>query len=215
MMQRQSGVFRAAAAGLLTLALAAGRPLPARAVASDDDTAATAASPEVADVLLGLKVRAALLAKLGRDGLRIEVEAADGQLVLSGVVTKRATAALAQQVAKAVSGVQIVDNQIDLAPAPAERGKTAGGRMQAQLADAILEIRVKSRLVEEFGKAAFALEVEAADGAVSLSGELADPAQHDAAIRIARKVPGVTRIVDLVESAAALLQSPVFPRAKR
>ena len=202
MRQRQRSSFPCVAGvGLLTLALLAGLPTVAWTAVNPFVATAADASADLSDALLSLRVRSTLLEKLGREGLRIEVEAEGGQVVLGGQVKKRAFADRAADVARSVPGVQGVDNQIDLAPAAGRKAfERAGERWEARVKDAILETRVKSRLVEELGKAGFPLEVEASDGAVSLSGELPDRARHDTAVQVARKVPGVTKVMDRIET---------------
>src|SRR6201999_75342 len=60
----------------------------------------------VSDARLEREVRLALLEKLGKDGLAIKAEVDHGRVKLTGEVEKRSTQDLAEEVAKAVPGVQ-------------------------------------------------------------------------------------------------------------
>jgi len=65
-------------------------------VGSSLDKAWSTVQREVADALLLTRVRVALLENLGSDGLRVEIEARDGIVELSGKVEKRSSEELAE-----------------------------------------------------------------------------------------------------------------------
>jgi hyperosmotically inducible protein len=67
------------------------------------------------------------------------------------------------------------------------------------VADALLETKVKVRLLEQLGKVAFDIEVEATDGVVSLSGTVPDAARRDLAGKIAKGTGGVKELHDLLK----------------
>jgi hyperosmotically inducible protein len=71
-------------------------------------------------------------------------------------------------------------------------------KVEREVADAVLEGKVKTGLLEELGKVAFDIEVEATDGVVSLSGTVPDAARRDLAVKIARKTSGVKELHDLL-----------------
>jgi osmotically-inducible protein OsmY len=180
----------------------------ARTVSENVRAASAIAGEEVADALLQLKVKAALLDKLGVDGARIAVDARQGHVELYGAVNAKSTAELAEQVALSVDGVATVEPRIavenDLAGSLIDKQvDRAIGATRAPIADALLETRVKARLIEAMGKAAFAVEVEAADGVVSLSGEVPDEIRRALAVQTAEGTPGVTRVADRLRNAAA------------
>jgi hyperosmotically inducible protein len=58
------------------------------------------------------KVKAALLAEKGVDGLKINVDTRDGNVTLSGNVPEPAQVDRATQVARGIEGVKAVDNQL-------------------------------------------------------------------------------------------------------
>jgi len=72
--------------------------------------------------------------------------------------------------------------------------RTAGSEVE----DALLEAHVKVRLIDEIGKAAFAIEVEAVDGVVSLSGTVPDESRRQLARDTARRTSGVVELHDLL-----------------
>lgn len=163
--------------------------------------AAKVAGDEVADALVELKVKAALLDKLGVDGLRIAVEAKGGDVVLQGVVKTESTAKMAADIAKGVDGVAAVEPTIVVQKDPGgtvidKQVDRVIDKTQAEIADALLETRVKTRLVEEMGRGAFAIEVEAENGVVSLTGTVPDAIRRDLAVQTAAKTTGAARVVD-------------------
>jgi osmotically-inducible protein OsmY len=169
--------------------------------------ATAAASGEVANSLLGLKVKAALLDQLGIDGGRLSVDADGRHVTLTGSVNSETTSDRAWKVAGAVPGVDSVTMSVkvenDVAGALIDKQVDhAIASTQGTIADALLETRVKARLVEEMGQNAFAVEVEARDGVVSLSGTVADAIRRDLAAQTAGRTAGVTKVVNLLKSAA-------------
>lgn len=148
-----------------------------------------------------LRVKTALLEKLGADALPISVTVIGTRVVLAGTVEKRATQELAEEVALAVEGIASADNRLALEPesgGTAERATRDAGR---EIDDAMLESKVKLALFNELGKHAARIEVEAVDGVVSLRGWLPDKERERLAIRTAKEVRGVTKVVDLLKRA--------------
>jgi len=177
-------------------------PGPAARLGGTLDQAWTTAQGQVADVLLLTRVRLALLEHLGSDGLRVQVEAKGGVVELSGTVEKRSSEELAEKVAQSVSGVREVRNRVRLSP-DAQGAEPPVARVvdkvEREVADAVLEGHVKTRLLEELGKVAFDIEVEATDGVVSLSGTVLDGAREKLAVKIAKGTPGVKELHDLLK----------------
>jgi hyperosmotically inducible periplasmic protein len=155
---------------------------------------------DVSDARLEAEVRLALLEKLGSDGIDVKVDAIGGRVRLSGAVDKRSTQELAEEVARAVPGVQGVDNGIAAregsAGTPVARAMSTA---ESEVGDAILEMRVGSKLLGEIGRYAMDLEVEATGGVVSLRGTLPDEERKSLALRVARETSGVQRVVDLLK----------------
>jgi hyperosmotically inducible protein len=177
-------------------------PGPAARVGGTLDQAWATVQGQVADVLLLTRVRVALLEHLGSDGLRVRVETRGGIVELSGAVEKRSSEELAEQVARSVSGVREVRSRIKLSSeAQATEPPVARvvGKVEREVADAVLEGKVKTGLLEELGKVAFDIEVEATDGVVSLTGTVPDSAREKLAVKIAKGTPGVKELHDLLK----------------
>lgn len=161
---------------------------------------ARASADETADLLLGLKVRGSLLTHLGVDGVQLGVDARDGRVTLLGNVPDQPTSQMAEKVAKEVHGVAAVDNQLHVGPPSPDQGKTvlqrAAGRAHRVLDDVVLETQVKVQLIEELGRPAFGLEVEAADGIVTLTGTVPDPIRRALAVNVVNRSEGVMKVID-------------------
>lgn len=173
----------------------------ARTAGDQVGEAAKVAGDQVADALVTLKVKTALLDKLGVDGGRIAVDAKAGDVTLQGVVKTESTAALAAEVARSVSGVVTVQQNIavdkDIAGTVIDKQvDKAIDKTQSEIADALLETRVKARLIEAMGQAGLAIEVEAEGGVVSLSGTVPDQIRRDLAVQTASKTQGALRVAD-------------------
>jgi len=151
--------------------------------------------------MLEAKVRLALLEKLGTDSLKIKVDLAGTKVILTGEVSKRATEELAEEVALAVPGVRKVDNRLRVVDKPTATGPVERAVRDAarELDDAMVESRVKLAIADEVGSRVSRIEVEATDGVVSLRGTVPDGERRALAVRAAKGVPGVTKVVDLLK----------------
>ena len=72
------------------------------------------------------------------------------------------------------------------------------GQVEHGFADALLEARVKARLLGELGKVAFKIRVDATSGVVTLSGTVPDGDRRRLATSIARSMSGVKEVRDLL-----------------
>jgi osmotically-inducible protein OsmY len=154
--------------------------------------------------MLELKVRKQLLEKLGVDGMRVDVRASDdGQVLLSGVVKKRATAELAESVAQSVAGVTKVDDEIELRQyETTDTGSSAVNETGSELSDAALQTKVRVALIDRMGTDGFRYKLDVADGIVTLGfPHDYDSGRRKEAIAAAKSVAGVTRVVPLDEAA--------------
>ena len=172
------------------------------AASRSDNEMIAVATEDVRDTSASLLIKTELIRHFGTDATGIRVRAVDNAISLSGKVAERSTQELAEEVVRAIDGVAVVHNFIDL-----ESGaRTTPGELltnaELEARDSLLETGVKTRLTSDIGDEAFAISVEACDGVVSLRGALPDDERHDVAIRATRDVPGVTRVIDLLEIAA-------------
>lgn len=115
-------------------------------------------------------------------GSEISVEARDGVVTLTGVVDDLAAQTYAIAEAKKVRGVRGVIDEIDVVPLH---------RRDERIAE-----DVRRRLDNSVAVDASSLVVEAHDGVVTLSGELADWNQKEQARLLASEVRGVKDVVD-------------------
>jgi hyperosmotically inducible periplasmic protein len=172
------------------------------AFAAGSGTTSTSGTQDSAfeDAVTHVKVRTELLTKLGWDALHIDVDVHGPKVLLSGTVQKRSTQKLAEEVTKAVPGVSHVSDDIKVASGPSSAGPVAKtvDHAEREVRDALLETRVKGRLLEEIGREAMHVEVEASGGVVSLRGKVPTEDQHDVAVKTARQTKGVTKVVDLI-----------------
>ena len=151
--------------------------------------AVAAKSPDMEKV-----ITKALVDKLGDDAKTIRVAFYDGKALLSGKVVEQSTQEIARQVALWVPGVTKVENEIETTE------KLFGaGKVLSESEDAALETSVKSALKNEVGQYASTIEVEACKGVVSLRGKVPDAARVKLALDAAKKVPKVTKVVDLID----------------
>lgn len=158
-------------------------------------------TPEVEEASVENAVRLALLEKLGSEVMGVTVEVDGDRARLSGEVRSRSTQELAEEVALSVAGVRRVDN---LLTADQESGAaTAVGRAadttELEVQDAVLEMRVGQRLLQEIGRYALDLEVEVTDAVVSLRGRLPDRERKSLALQTAKETSGVKTVIDLLD----------------
>ena len=144
------------------------------------------------------RVHDALLDRLGPDARDIRVEVRGTRAVLSGTVRRYSTKELSEEVALSVPGVRHTDEEIRVLEPGVHGMARAVWRAENHVKWALLESRVKSRLVAEIGAEAFHVNVEAAEGEVSLRGVVPTAAQRELAVRAAATTPGVTRVIDLI-----------------
>jgi osmotically-inducible protein OsmY len=149
---------------------------------------------------VGLRVKLELLQKLGTDALRIDVDAKGGKVHLAGEVKKRATAELAEEVARKVEGVTGVTNELRVAgqDAPTSSAEALLAEAEREVADAALEVRVSLALVDRMGSDGFRIGTDAASGVMTLEFPATiEPARRRDALRTAEQVPGVVKVVGL------------------
>ena len=197
MRNRMIGVL---AVGLAVLFAGAGAMAASALAAERSSPNGAGETSALSDALLHLKVKASLLDKLGADALGIDVDVEAGHVSLGGEVKQRSSQELAPQVAGAVEGVVAVASSLTLAPSAAGESTpvaSAVGKAEREVQDALLETRVKGRLLAEIGKDGLAIEVEAVDGAVSLRGQVSR-AKRGMAVEAARTTPGVKKVIDLL-----------------
>lgn len=165
-------------------------------------TETSAARFWVSESLLELEVRGKLLAKVKTsDALRVHIKAEGQNVVLTGELEKESNIALVESVARTVKGVQQVTNQLTFAPDQTGNGRieNAVAKGGSEIKDALLETKIKTKLIAKSGVGAFKIEVEAVDGVVRLSGSVPDESHREDAVRIARETSSVQEVRDLLK----------------
>jgi hyperosmotically inducible periplasmic protein len=197
-------------AGALAVAASLALLAPLAACTADRSGSTAEAEPLTGDAqgggdpataLTELKIRAALLEHLKLDGLGIGIHVADRTATLTGEVDEAASKTVAEEVALTVEGVDDVHNRITVkSEESAQQTPVARvvGKAERGVDNALLETRVKSRLIEELGKVAFQVEVEASDKTVVLRGTVPDDSRRELAVKTAQQTSGVDKVHDLI-----------------
>lgn len=172
-------------------------PGPLEKAGAAADRAVNRVAQSVADALLEGKVKVALLQHLKSEALAVEVEAMGGTVILSGRVKERSTPMVAEEVAGSVEGVEKVVNKLRWIPSTGKSPSKLGQARQL-FQDQLLEGQVKVRLLEELGRTAFAIEVEARASVIVLSGTVDSPEKRKLAVSVAESTPGVRKVHDLL-----------------
>jgi hyperosmotically inducible protein len=149
--------------------------------------------------LTHVKIRAALVDKLGGDGLHVNIDLAGSKATLRGEVEKKSSQDLAKEVVLSVEGVKEVDNQLRV---NAAHRKSTGKTVEAEIKNAALETKVKHLLLAEIGSNALKIEVEASDGVVSLRGTVPTSEVEKLAVRKAEQAGGVKKVVNLLKTSS-------------
>jgi hyperosmotically inducible protein len=138
------------------------------------------------DKVLHTKVWAALTEDKTTDASEINLEVYKGVVQLNGFVDDDKEKARAEEVAKAVSGVKGVENNLALKSSK----KTTGEAMD----DSTVTAKVKSALIDDPSTKAHDIKVETRQGVVQLSGFVGNAAQKEAAGKVAGAVTGVKSV---------------------
>jgi hyperosmotically inducible protein len=146
------------------------------------------AGTELDDSVITTKVKTALMTdNLGKGG-DTSVETRKGEVLLSGFVDNQAQADREVQVAKAVDGVQSVQNKLMI-----KDGKTTAG---AVLDDSVITVKVKSALMTDDQTRGTEIAVTSNKGVVQLSGFVDSADEQARATSVARNVEGVKSVVN-------------------
>lgn len=158
------------------------------------------AADNQADWTTTLKVKLALLDKLGTDSLHVDVDSNAGAVTLKGTVGKRETLELAETIAESVPGVKSVQNDLHLESSmtnPSKAGATVG-EAEAEVKDAALETKIRLALIEKMGADGFKIGTDVASGVVTLAfGKDFAAARREEASKLVKGVAGVTKVVTI------------------
>lgn len=125
--------------------------------------------------------------------LNVSVE--DGTATLTGIVAEEVNSALAKQIALGVTGIEKVDNQIevkaDYAPPATNSGERSFGEV---VDDATITTTVKSKLLWSKSTEGMQMDVDTNLGKVTLNGAAENGAAKELAGRIALNTRGVESV---------------------
>jgi osmotically-inducible protein OsmY len=141
----------------------------------------------------------------------IDVDVENGSAKLTGKVETDVERDLAEQIALGIDGVTKVDNQLTLDPA-FEAKVSSEPSMSQRFDDATLVATVKSKLLWNSNTEGLDINVDAANGMVSLTGTAPSGEAKDLAGRLAANTNGVREVknmlsVSATDSSAAMAQN--------
>ena len=152
------------------------------AVGSDERPTATM----VDDAAITARIKTELIGEKNVKARNIDVDTVAGVVVLSGYVDSQQEVNRAGLVAKSVSGVVRVKNELRVGSRTLGRG----------IDDKVLVARIKTRLVEEPGVRALNIDVDVYSGTASVTGVVASREQKEKVLGLVRSVEGVKGVVD-------------------
>lgn len=156
----------------------------------------TFAAASLDDAVTSLKVRTVLLEKFGTDALGIQIDVAEGRVVLSGSVDRSQTRDGAKAAAREVKGVSSVEERVTVGNGPATKTRSASRRAKRSWENSVLETRVKARLFEQVGGNALKIRVKADGTTITLEGTVPTGNVRATALDTARATKGVSRVVE-------------------
>lgn len=172
------------------------------AYAADDKTVGEI----IDDASITASVKAALFADARTDGFDVNVDTTDGKVRLRGGADSYEASKVASDIAKGVSGVVAVRNELIVAKSgtdarmQANEATTSGDVRAAadgagdSIDDAWITSKVTSQFLVDSRVAGLKIDVDTKNNRVQLSGVLASTAQRNAAIAIATGTRGVKSV---------------------
>ncbi len=162
------------------------------------------ASREVREAYLVGKLNSAYALRPELNPLDIRVGVDGDTVLLQGRVDSAVEKDLAAEIAKGMTEVSQVRNELRVAPGD-PRGSGAGNDASANagfaqaVSDAATTAQVKTRLLASDSTEGMAIDVDTQRSVVTLSGAVDSPAQSEMAETIARKTDGVIRVVNALQ----------------
>ena len=169
-------------------------------LATSASAAERGVTQRVDDAAITAQVKTRLLADEQTRGININVDTAAGVVTLRGTVPTAAAKARAEEIAKAVEGVQVVANSLivgdsSLNPQTATaKSKEALEEGEQMAGDAWITTKVKSQLLADSDVKGLDINVSTKDGVVTLAGKVPTAAIRDKAISLTQSVKGVKKV---------------------
>ena len=131
------------------------------------------------------KVKSALIADPVTKAYQVNVETYRGVVELGGFVDSNEQKTRATEVAKSVTGVREVRNDLKVAAST-----TTGQKVD----DSMITAQVKTKLIADPATEAYKINVETKGGVVQLSGFVDSTSERQHATEVARSIGGVTSV---------------------
>jgi hyperosmotically inducible protein len=126
---------------------------------------------------------------------KIDVDTKDKIVTLTGEVESAASRTRAVELARGTDGVANVIDNLTVRPATAE-ARPMSDVDRAMLTDPAITTAVKTRFAADTLVRARTIDVDTAEGVVTLSGEVRSAEERDQALKLARETAGVKNVVD-------------------
>jgi osmotically-inducible protein OsmY len=147
------------------------------------------------DATLTATIKSKLLWNSVTEGLNIEVAAAQGVVTLKGQAKDADAKQLAGSLASNTDGVTEVNNLISVSArdtqAIKEQNEAQANSVREEFSDAWITSKVKSSLIYSRNLDGLNIKVDTKSGVVSLDGVVANYAEKELAVEIARNIRGV------------------------
>lgn len=147
------------------------------------------------DATLTATIKSKLLWNSVTEGLNIDVSAAKGVVTLKGQAKDAEAKQLAGSLASNTDGVTEVNNLISLSArdtqAIKEQNQAQANSVREEFSDAWITSKVKSSLIYSRNLDGLNIKVDTKSGVVSLDGVVANYAEKELAVEIARNIRGV------------------------
>jgi len=138
------------------------------------------------DTAITTKVKTALIENPATKARQIDVDTRNGVVQLNGFVDTAEAKSEAENVARTITGVKSVDNNLQVRNGARTMGNAVG--------DAEITAKVKSALIGDSRTKAYQIEVKTYKGVVSLGGFVASASEKTAAEDVAKNVEGVVKV---------------------
>ena len=158
------------------------------------------------DATASNEVKARLMAADGAGFAQVDVEVAEGNLLLSGVAPTQAHRQTAEMIAHNVRSIHAVYNEINVG-APRGIGRNAN--------DELITAQIRTRFMASPSVRSININIEVFDGNVYLMGLARTDRELQRAAEIAATAPGVRRVVSFMQvrergPAYAALPPPIY-----
>lgn len=150
-------------------------------VATDPRTVGT----QVDDAIITAKIKAKLIEDPLTKARKIDVDTVNGVVTLTGLVESEKEIERAIEIAKSVSGVKRVVNNLRV-------GKRGIG---SYITDKEITAKIKAKFIGDPELKAFSIDVDTLNGVVTLTGIVEKESQKERAVNLAKSVEGVKQII--------------------